>query len=299
MKIFDTHSDMLYDLYTKKKQGQENRFALYHAPQLRASSLTGALWTMYSPDDFNLVESIKIALDEIDMSLIPHFQVMLGLEGLRNLPKYADIKQVYDLGIRHAMLTWNEENQYATGVAGDKNRGLMPEGKQLLSLMEQLDMIIDVAHLNEKSFFDVLAFTNKNIIFSHGNVKSVCDHRRNLTKEQLVALRKADGLFGLTLANNFVSPNKDEQDLDHLLNHLEAAMAIMDIDHVMFGFDFMDYLSEFPNSNIADLPDASKTSRLIEKMQKRGYRHEEIEKICYGNFFNRFHRHLHHFEVKS
>ncbi|MGD9605089.1 MAG: dipeptidase [Bacilli bacterium] len=299
MKIFDVHSDMLYDLYTKQIQGKTNRFALYHAPQLRVSDIKGALWTMYSPDDFDLVEAIKLALSQLDMHLLPDFLVMLGLEGLRNLPNAEAIKQVYDLGIRHAMLTWNEENQYATGVAGDKNRGLMPNGKQLLTLMEQLDMIIDVAHLNEKSFYDVLNYTQKNIIFSHGNVKSICDHRRNLTDDQLKALREASGLFGLTLANNFVSSNKDEQNIDHLLNHLEKAIAIMDIDHVMFGFDFMDYLSDFPNSNISDLPDASKTSRLISKMLERGYREDEIQKLCFDNFYGRYKRHIHKFEVKS
>jgi len=299
MKIFDVHSDLLYDLYTKKKEGKVNRFALYHAPQLRISDIKGAIWTMYSPDDFDLVESIEIALGEIDIHLLPDFQVLLGLEGLRNLPKATDLKKVYDLGIRHAMLTWNEENQYATGVAGDKNRGLMPEGKTLLSMMEELDMIIDVAHLNEKSFYDVLNYTQKNIIFSHGNVKSLCEHRRNLSDEQLKALRSVDGLFGLTLANNFVSPNKQEQNLDHLLNHLEAAIDIMDIDHIMFGFDFMDYLSEFPNANLIDLPDASQTNNLLSKMRERGYQETEIEKICYRNFYQRYHRHIHQFEVKS
>lgn len=298
MKLFDVHSDMLYDLYTKHMQGKTNRFALYHAPQLRQSNIKAALWTMYSPDDFDLVASIKIALNELDMHLLPDFEVMLGLEGLRNLPKPEDIDLVYNLGIRHAMLTWNEENQYATGVAGCKDRGLMQNGKDLLKRMEQLDMIIDVAHLNEKSFYEVLDYTQKNIIFSHGNVKSICDHRRNLTLDQLKALRSVDGLFGLTLANNFVSANKDEQNIDHLLDHLEAAIAIMDVDHVMFGFDFMDYLSEFPNSNILDLPDASQTSNLITKMKERGYRNSDIEKLCFDNFYKRYQRHIHKFEVK-
>lgn len=63
------------------------------------------------------------------------------------------------------MLTWNEENQYATGVAGDKNRGLMPEGKTLLSMMEELDMIIDVAHLNEKVFMMSLTIRKKTSSF--------------------------------------------------------------------------------------------------------------------------------------
>lgn len=293
MKIFDTHTDILYDLYVSKKKGIENRFFDVHVKQLKDSVIKGGLWTMYSPDEFDLIESIKIALKEINMKYLPNFKLMLGLEGLLNLKKVEDMKVLYDLGIRHAMLTWNEENKYATGVAGDKDHGLKEEGKRLLDLMNSLDMIVDVAHLNEKSFYDVLNYTNKNIIYSHGNVKQICDHRRNLTLDQMKALRKADGLFGLTLAKNFVDKDESKQDLEHFLNHVDEAVKIMDIDHVMFGFDFMDYLSDdFPNSNIKDVGSAPLAYRIIEGLKKRGYNDEDINKICYNNFVNRYSRHI-------
>jgi membrane dipeptidase len=295
MKIFDTHSDMLYDLYTKKISGVNNRFTDFHVPQLLKSDVWGALWTMYSPDDFDLLESLKIAIGEIDMKKLPKFEVMLGLEGCRNLPNWEDIDKVYGLGIRHAMLTWNEENKYATGVAGDPARGLTEEGKKLLKEMERLDMIIDVAHLNEKSFYDVLNFTHKNIIFSHGNLKSLCDHRRNLTDDQLKALKDAGGMIGLTLASNFVSKKPELQDLEHFLGHVEKAIAIMGVDNVMFGFDFMDYLSDFPNSNIRDLADATKTPGLITGLSRHGFSEKNIQKICYDNFYKRYRRHIHKF----
>ena len=92
----------------------------------------------------------------------------------------------------------------------------------------------------------------------------------------------------LTLANNFVSSNKEEQDLEHFLNHLDAAVEIMSVDNVCFGFDFMDYLVEFPNSNIQDVSDATLAYRIIEGMRKRGYSEEDIQKICYDNFYSRF-----------
>lgn len=293
MKIFDTHTDILYDLYISKKNGIENRFKDKHVAQLKDSVIKGGLWTMYSPDEFDLIESIKIALKEIDMNLLPGFQLMLGLEGLLNLKEVEDMQVLYDLGIRHAMLTWNEENKYATGVAGDKDRGLTEEGKRLLDLMIELDMIIDVAHLNEKSFYDVLDYTNKNIIFSHGNVKSKADHRRNLTLDQMKALRKADGLFGLTLAKNFISKDEDKQTLDYFIDHIDEAVKIMDIDHVMFGFDFMDYLDgDFPNSNLPEVNSAPLAYRIIDGLKKRGYSDEDVNKICYSNFMNRYSKHV-------
>ena len=295
VKIFDTHSDMLYALDRKLKAGVENHFEDYHVNQLKDSVIAGGLWTMYSPDDFDLVEGLKNALKQIDMSKLPGFKVILGLEGLRNLKTVEDLDEIYNMGFRHAMVTWNEANHFATGARpkGDPNvdytkRGLTEEGVRLYKRMQELDMIIDLAHLNEKSFYEALEIVDKNIIYSHGLCKALCGHVRNLTDDQMIALKKVDGLFGLTLANNFVSPNKSEQDLEHFLDHLDHAVKFMGIDNICFGFDFMDYLSEFPNSNIVDVPDATKAYRIIDGMRRRGYSEEDIKKVCYDNFYNKF-----------
>lgn len=289
-KIFDTHSDMLYDLYKRTLNGEATRFTDFHVPQLKNSLVRGAVWTMYSPDDFNLIEAVKIALGKIDLREFKDFNVLLGLEGLRNLEKWEDIEVLYNLGFRHAMLTWNETNKYATGVAGEKESGLFSDGKKLLSKMMELGMIIDLAHLNEKSFYEVLEYVGNydKLIYSHGCCKAITDHRRNMTDEQMRALKKVDGLFGLTLANNFVSRNKDEQDVVHFLNHVDRAIEIMSEDNVCFGFDFMDYLSEYGNDNISDVANATLVYRIVEGMRNRGYSEERIEKICWKNFYNKY-----------
>lgn len=288
IKIFDTHSDMLYDLDRKQKRGILNQFENFHVRQLKESLITGSIWTMYSPDEFNLIEGLKNALNQIDMNKLPNFKVILGLEGLRNLEKVEDIDIIYNMGFRHAMLTWNEANKYATGAKSDPTRGITKEGERLLKRMQELGMIIDLAHLNEKSFYEALKIVDKNIIYSHGLCKELCNHPRNLTKEQMIALKNVDGLFGLTLANNFVNENKDKQDLQHFLDHVDYAKSIMGIDNLCFGFDFMDYQPEFPNSNIYEVSDATKTHRIIDGLRNRGYTEEEIKKICYDNFYNRF-----------
>lgn len=287
-KVFDTHSDMLYDLYTNKEKGVKSRFDTFHVPQLLNSNVGGSIWTMYSPDDFDLINACKTALAEINIKKLPGFKVILGLEGLRNLKSVEDIEVLYNLGFRHAMLTWNEENNYATGAKADPNHGLKPEGIRLLKKMEELDMIIDLAHLNEKSFFEALAVTNKNIIYSHGNCRTLCDHVRNVTDEQMIALKKVDGLLGLTLASNFISRKEEEQTMDKFIEHLRYAIKFMGIDNVCFGFDFMDYLSDFPNSNLPAVNNASLVHVLIEAMAQAGFTNEEINKICYANFYNRF-----------
>ena len=296
IKIFDTHSDMLYDLDRKTKAGFINRFEVTHVAQLKNSAIGGAIWTMYSPDEFDLILALKHALSQINMRLLPGFKVVLGLEGLRNLKSIDDLDEIYDLGFRHAMVTWNEENKYATGAKSNPDRGVTEEGAKLYKKMEEKGMIIDLAHLNEKSFYEALALVNKNIMYSHGCCKALCDHVRNLTNDQMIALKKKDGLFGLTLANNFVSKDKDKQDLEHFIDHVDYAVKFMGIDNICFGFDFMDYLSEFPNCNIVDVPDAPHAHLIIEGLRRRGYSEGDIKKICYDNFYRRFGHLVHEFK---
>lgn len=290
-KIFDCHSDMLYDLWTKRARGVKDEFNDYHVNQLSNSVVRGALWTMYSEFDFDLIEACKIALNEIKMEKLPNFEVILGLEGLRNLHSLDELDILYNMGFRHAMVTWNEENKWATGAKSNPEHGFTEEGKKLLKKMEDLGMIIDLAHTNEKSFYDALSVVSKNIIYSHGLTKKYCNHPRNLTDEQLLALKKVDGLFGITLASSFIAEDKTQRTMEMFLKHVKHAIDIMGIDNVCFGFDFMDYLSEFQNSNLNDVKDATCAYRIIEGLESLGLSDEDIEKVTWKNFYNRY-KHL-------
>ena len=287
-RIWDCHSDMLYDLWTKKTRGIKDEFKNYHVNQLSNSVIKGSIWTMYSEFEFDLIEACKIALSEIKMDELKDFEVILGLEGLRNLKRIEDLDVLYDMGFRHAMVTWNEENKYATGAKSNPERGFTEEGYKLLDKMEEKDMIIDLAHLNEKSFYDAINHVHKNIIYSHGNCKALCKHPRNVTDDQMRALKAKDGLLGLTLADNFIAEAKEERTMERFLEHVKHAINIMGIDNVCFGFDFMDYLSEFPNCNLTDVKDATLAYRIIEGLQSIGLTDEEIDKITYDNFYRRF-----------
>lgn len=291
-KIFDIHTDILYDVYMAFKKGDKNRFRDFHLLQLSQSIIRGGIWTMYSPNEFNLYEALKNALSCIDFSQLNNFKVILGLEGLKNLKSLEEFELIYQLGFRHAMLTWNEENDYATGIKGSLGRGLTAKGREVLDFMISKDMIIDVSHLNEKSFFDVLAYTNKNIIASHSNIKSICDHQRNLSDEQLKKLKEADGLLGLTLAGSFIAKEKEERTIENFIHHLEKAVEILGIDNVCFGFDFMDYFDDDVGSNIEEVPSALYVHKIIERMVQLGFKEEDIKKITYDNFVNRFKHHI-------
>ena len=291
VRFFDCHSDMLFDLWQKKIHGVKDEFTNFHVNQLETSQIHGSIWTMYSEFDFDLVDACKIALKEIKMDKLSDFEVILGLEGLRNLKEVEDIDILYNMGFRHAMLTWNEENKYATGAKSDPTHGLKEDGVRLLKRMEELGMIIDLAHTNEKSFYDILKVVNKNIIYSHGLCKALCDHPRNLTDDQMKALKAVDGLFGITLAGSFIAKEREERTVENFMKHIKHAIDIMGIDNVCFGFDFMDYLDAFANSNIDAVPDATKTNVIVEGLRKMGLSEDDIDKITWKNFYDRY-KHL-------
>ena len=284
MKIYDTHSDVFSNLYERHQKGEKNIFERYHLSNMTKGEVKGGIWVVYSEYDFDLLNAYKIALKEFE-PYKDKFDVVLGLEGLRNVPDLDYLQKFYDLGVRHCMLTWNEENKWATGVAGPKDRGLTEDGKKCIKFMEDHNMIVDVSHLNVKSFFDVMDTVTKPVIASHSDAYTLRDHRRNLNDEQLAALKKNGGYVGVNTARNFVSLNKEEQNCKGLADHIDYLVKKLDIDHIMFGFDMMDFLDDYgENANLDDLANHGDSQNIVHELLRRGYTLEDVEKICYKNF---------------
>lgn len=288
IKIFDAHTDILFDCYNAYLNNDSNRFKNYHDKQLK-NNVEGGIWTVYSSYDFDLLKALKKSKELVDLK---NYKVILGIEGLRNLKSVNDLDEIYNLGYRHMMLTWNEENKYATGIKGDINRGLTKKGYEVLDFMIKNDMIIDLSHLNEKSFYDVINYTNKNIICSHSNIKELYNHPRNLTKDQLVKLKEANGLLGLTLVGGFLSDKDNFKTLDEFFKHLKYAINIMSIDNVCFGFDFMDYFNYDKTANLEEVKSANDLNYFIKRLKEEGYSDKDINKLTYENIYNRFKRHI-------
>lgn len=285
MKIYDTHSDVFSNLYERKLQNKEHIFNNYHVTPMQKGEIAGGIWVVYSEHDFDIHEAYKIALNEFE-PFKNQYDVVYGLEGLRNVLTLEDFDKLYNIGVRHASLTWNEENHLATGVAGEKERGLTNLGKEFLDYMMKKKMIIDVSHLNVKSFYDVLDYANKNIIASHSNAYSLSDHRRNLNDDQLKKLRDVGGYVGAVSARNFVSKDPSKQNCKGMADQIIYLAEHIGIDHVMLGLDIMDYLGDYEghNSNLDDLKGHGDSQNLIRELLNRSLTAEEVEMIAYKNF---------------
>lgn len=314
--VFDGHSDIWTDVTMRTLNGESDIIRKYHLNKLKAGKISGSIFVIwidppYTDEPYKrsmqIVNSINTELeyckdsiflaksfDDIEKALKENkIYVFIGLEGLSSIGENLDlIDFYYDFGARHASLTWNEENSLATGARGNPNRGLTELGRKAVRKIHQKNMILDVSHLNEKSFWDVANETDKPIIASHSNCRTLCDVPRNLTDVQLRKISELNGLVGINSFNEFVHKDLEKQNIEMLVKHVVHMVDVMGIDHIGIGMDYCDFLDDSSMSSFSSqetsytkgLEDASKTYNLIIELERAGFSKEEIEKIAYKNF---------------
>jgi len=238
------------------------------------------------PSDFKMMEK---SLDEKDKK----FGVVLGIEGLPGIGNKLDyLYLLYQLGVRHIGMTWNETNAFATGQSGNKNRGLTPLGIDAVKIINELGILLDVSHANDKTFWDIAKHSKKPFFASHSNARSLCPAMRNLTDDQLLCIGERGGMVGMNSYHNFVSQNESEKNLEMLLNHLEYVANKIGLDKVGFGLDFAEYYTPEGEevSGLSGLHDVTELRNVEKALKKRGYSQNEIEMVTYKNFIDFFGR---------
>lgn len=315
--IFDGHSDIFTDVLIRRLEGETQVLRTHHLPRLRKGNIDGScfvLWidppyAMENPADRmeQLLQAVNEEINECEEVRLVHnladiqeaqaqglFYILLGLEGLSAIGEDLDgINRLYDFGARHAMLTWNEQNALATGVQGDPARGLTDLGKQAVRHIQELGMILDVSHLNERSFWDVMALAEGPVIASHSNARALADATRNLKDDQLKAIKETGGLIGLNSFNLFVSQTLSDQTIDRFVDHAVYIADQIGVAHVGFGFDFFEFISTDKMRSYSDqdtsftvgMEDCTKVPALMEKLKKAGFSNEELAQIAYKNWY--------------
>jgi len=192
------------------------------------------------------------------------------------------LRMYYQLGIRAMGLTWNHPNEIANGVDEEfSSQGLTPFGYEVVSEMNRLGMVIDVSHLNQASFWNVVEATSAPFIASHSNAYALCPHRRNLTDEQLLAMAKLGGVAGVVFVPPFLDP-KGKASLDILIDHIDHIAGLCGVDHIGIGSDFDGFTAEPDSGEV--IPDVSAFPRLTERMLARGYKEDQVKQILGQNF---------------
>lgn len=203
--------------------------------------------------------------------------IVLGIEnGIALEHDIRNVQYFKQRGVTYITLCHNGDNDICDSARGcNTHGGLSKFGRQVIQEMNRQGIMVDLSHANENSFYQALQASATPIVCSHSNCRSLCDHPRNLTDEQMRALAERGGVMQLTLYPGFLGENAT---IDTFLRHLDHAISVMGIDHVGIGTDFDG------DGGVPGLADASELINITEHLLRRGFSDKDIEKIWGKNW---------------
>lgn len=302
--VVDTHCDTLLACYSKKRTlAERSSEGHLDIPRLREGGVNCQFFACYIEPHFKPDRGLKRACQLIDCfyreiegsggaaTHVTNYDeiinahsdgkvaAVLAIEGGECLDTdVSNVRILKRLGVMAIGLTWNERNMIADGVGEERTRGgLTNFGVQVVQEMNKTGIIVDVSHLSEAGFWDVIEVSDKPIIASHSNAKAVCNHRRNLSDEQIRALARNGGVMGMNYAPSFVA--ETDADLSAVIRHIEHICALVGPDHVGLGSDY-DGIGRPPRG----LEDVTCAPVVTEALLGLGYSDETVVKILGANF---------------
>ncbi len=263
-------------------------FAIFVPPQSKAGltlhtalKMVEIFWETVEayPDSLGVVQSSE---DFEHLMTTGKIACMLSLEGGDPLlGELSHLRLFYRLGVRALTLTWNHRNELADGVGeGRTALGISRFGRLVIHEMNHLGMIIDVSHLAEKGFWDVLTLSEDPVMASHSNARSLCNHPRNLSDAQIRAIANKGGVIGVNFYPGFLcAQSNGDASIDMVVEQISYLLKIGGCDCVGLGSDF-DGIASTP----LGLEDIATVPRLIPKLVAKGYSEAVVEKVMGKNF---------------
>ena len=238
------------------------------------------------------------------------------------------VRKYYDLGARYITLSHSRNNDIcdsSTDPAGPEHGGLSDFGREVVRKMNDIGMMIDVSHISDDAFYDVIEISGAPVIASHSNARALCDHPRNMDDDMILELRDNGGVIHVCILSNYVrTPDPDpERDAalqavrDRYNNFIDISGEEMEeaweawaevnekyprqlatvadlvdhIDHIvkLAGIDHVGIGTDFDGGgSLADCRDVSELGNITLELVRRGYSEADIEKIWSGNFMRAF-----------
>lgn len=244
----------------------------------------------YTDDIFDKIEAIvakhsqHVAIARTPDDLWQHKHqdkksIMLGIENGHALEGSLDnLRHFAQRGIVYMTLCHNGDNDICDSARGEHtHNGVSAFGREVISEMNRLGIMVDLSHAGEKSFYDALELSMTPIVCSHSSCRALCDHPRNLTDDQMRALAQKGGVMQVTLYHGFLVKD-GEATLDDAMRHLEHAIEVMGIDHVGLGTDFDG------DGGIRGLASSAELLNYTRELLKRKFSEADIQKLWGGNF---------------
>ncbi|MBA4495585.1 dipeptidase [Paenactinomyces guangxiensis] len=325
--VVDAHFDLLMDVEVQRGYGRKKIIETNYLPEFLRGGVNTIVSSVFVDSNFVPEMSLRKALNQISalyaeadespekIMICKKYDdivtakkegkvgFILSLEGAE--PLYNDLSLLrifYELGVRIIGLVWSRRNYVGEGshfspVREGKRGGITDFGVQLIKEAEKMGIVIDVSHLNDEGFWDVMQFVDKPVIASHSNCRSIANTMRNLTDEQIQAIAAKDGVIGMNATSFFTADTDEKADVEHLLDHVDHIAGLVGVKHIGLGLDlcenFMKYVSP---ENLAMIPRKpfdvvkghSALPQLTEGLGRRGYSDGEIELILGKNFIRVF-----------
>ena len=262
--LFDLHQDL------PTAEGINDNFIAewYKKTQLHKS--VSAFWTtrINKPLEFIIEFIKKYPLTE---------NRFFGIEDLWFVNDGEILERICHLPILYASLTWNNENALAGGTFSDS--GLSTFGKKVVKKLAQHNILLDTAHLNEDSFYDVCNIGGIKIINSHCCQNSIFEHNRNITDEQIKIIIEKGGTIGLTPVGSFMKDEKNDgiATIDDFVYQIDTFCQKFDCNNIGIGTDFFGATPLSCLTNYADF------AILSHKLEHLGYKKQEINKVFFSN----------------
>jgi len=194
-----------------------------------------------------------------------------------------NLNKLHDKGVRLISLTWNYENCFGFPNSRDSimmNKGLKKFGIEAIEKMNDLGIIVDVSHLSDGGFWDVVKYSKKPFVASHSNCREITNHTRNLTDEMIRALAEQGGVAGINFCPDFLADLTSEpvvSTIESIIEHIKHFINVGGIECAGIGSDFDGIGGKLEISNASDMP------ILIERMEVKGFSPSQIDKIMYEN----------------
>jgi membrane dipeptidase len=257
----------------------------------RAQRFTGALAARLFRDERASGGRLKVVRDVTELGQCLEQGVLAAIfhvEGAELIDPGLDALEIlYQTGLRSLGLVWSRPNAFGHGVpfkfpsTPDIGPGLTEAGKALVRACNQLGVLIDLSHLNEQGFWDTAGLSEAPLVATHSNAHALCPMSRNLTDDQLRAIRESGGMVGVNFAASMLRADgrpDPETPLEVMVRHFDHLIEHLGEDKVGFGSDFDGTV--VPSA----IGDASGLPRVVEALRAAGYDEPLLRKLAFENW---------------
>lgn len=350
MFILDSHCDTPSQILRLRDLSVDNEYSHVDFPKLKRGGVDGAFFALYVPASLDTEEAyeysqrlldavhstinqnpaaVRLAVSEQDAKKNQAegvFSMFLGLENGSPVGGSIDrLHAFYDAGVRYMTLCHSRDNQICDSCASASGRwgGLSPFGKEVIAEMNRIGMLVDVSHISDAAFYDVIRCSRKPVVATHSCCRALSDHPRNMTDDMIRALASEGGViqinfyplfldvdfrnilsasgimdYGEAVEEEFIKDPSDPDkraawnEVQKALNELQRPSFKLIADHIdhvvsLVGIEHVGIGSDYDGIEVTPdgMEDISMMPRIFDELRSRGYSEADLAKIASENFF--------------